>query len=108
MKEILLTLFIGIVAGTIDILPMIKMKLDMYAISSAFIFYFIMPFIIFNVELFGIVWWLKGSIITLALSIPTIIIISKADKKSILPISIMAVVLGAAIGVAGYCLGVMQ
>ena len=107
MKGILLTVLIGCIAGIIDILPMIKMKLDMYAISSAFIFYFIMPFIIFNSELFGIAWWLKGGIITLALSVPTIIIISKADKKSILPISIMAVVLGTVIGISGYCLGFM-
>ena len=108
MKEILLTLLIGVIAGVIDIAPMIKMKLDMYAISSAFIFYFIMPFIIFNTDLFGMAWWLKGGIITLALSVPTLIIISKADKKSIIPISSMAVVLGTCIGVAGYFLGIIK
>lgn len=62
MKTILLTALIGIIAGIIDVLPMVKMNLDRYAIFSAFIFYFIMPFIIFNTELFGIVWWLKGGV----------------------------------------------
>jgi hypothetical protein len=107
MKALLLTLLVGCIAGIIDILPMIKMKLDKYAISSAFIFYFVMPFIIFNLNLLNNLWWLKGGIVTLVLSLPTIIIISKEDKKSVLPISIMALVLGTGIGVAGYFLGVM-
>ena len=34
MKEFLLTLLIGIIAGTIDVLPMIKMKLDRYSGSA--------------------------------------------------------------------------
>jgi hypothetical protein len=107
MKEILLTLLIGCVAGTIDILPMIKMKLDKYALSSAFAFYFVMPFVIFNIAFFENLWWLKGGLITLVLAIPTTILASKADKKAIIPISIMAIVLGTAIGVAGHFLGIM-
>ena len=108
MKEILLTILIGSIAGVIDILPMLKMKLDRYALSSAFTFYFVMPFIIFNLGLLGNLWWLKGGLITLVLSIPTTILASKADKKAILPISIMAVVLGTLIGFAGHYLGIMK
>lgn len=81
---------------------MVKMKLDKYAISSAFIFYFIMPFIIFNTDLFGMVWWLKGGVIALALAIPIIIIVSREDKKSIPPMVVMSIVLGTLIGIAGY------
>jgi len=102
MKEFLLTLLIGIVAGTIDVLPMIKMKLDRYSISSAFMHYLIVPFIIFNIELFGMPWWLKGSVITLLLSIPVIILVTKEDKKSAIPVGAMSIVLGALIGVAGH------
>lgn len=102
MITILLTALIGIIAGVIDILPMIKMKLDKYAIFSAFIFYFIMPFIIFNTELFGMVWWLKGGVITLALAIPVIIIVSREDKKSIPPMVVMSIVLGTLMGIAGH------
>ena len=54
MKGILLTCLIGVIAGAIDVLPMIKMKLDRFSIVSAFVFYFILPFIILNTELFGI------------------------------------------------------
>lgn len=102
MKTILLTALIGVIAGIIDILPMVKMKLDKYSISSAFIFYFIMPFIIFNINLFGMPWWLKGGVIALALAIPVIIIAGKEDKKSIPPMVVMSAVLGTLIGVAGH------
>ena len=107
MREFFLTALVGVIAGTIDILPMLKMKLDKYALSSAFTFYFLMPFIIYNLSLFGNMWWLKGGVITLVLSIPTTILASKADKKAIAPISMMAVVIGTGIGAAGYFLGLM-
>ena len=102
MKEFLLTLLIGILAGIIDVLPMIKMKLDKYSISSAFVHYLIAPFIIFNTELFGMPWWLEGGVITLLLAIPVMILVAKEDKKSVVPMSIMSVVLGMLMGVAGH------
>lgn len=104
MREIFLTLVIGIVAGAIDVFPMIKMKLDKYSVSSAFVHYLIAPFIIFNTELFGIPWWLKGSIITLLLAIPVIILVAKDDKKSALPMVVMSIVLGTLMSVAGHFL----
>lgn len=102
MKEILLTAGIGIVVGIIDILPMIKMKLDTYSITSAFIFYLILPFVIFNIDVFGMVWWLKGGIVGFVLALPTIIIVAKEDKKSVPPMLIMSAVLGTIIGVVGH------
>lgn len=94
MDKILLTACVGIVVGIIDVLPMIKMKLDRYSIVSAFVFYFILPFVIFNIDLYGIAWWLKGGIVALALALPTIILVSKEDKKSVPPMLIMSVILG--------------
>lgn len=101
MKEILLTLLIGIIAGVIDILPMIKKKLDKYAILSAFAHYLIAPFVIFNTEWFGIAWWLKGGVITLLLAVPVIILAAKDDKKSAVPMLVMSALLGTLIGVVG-------
>jgi len=107
MRNVLLTLLIGCIAGIIDILPMIKMKLDKYAISSAYTFYFIIPIIVFNLNVLKNLWWLKGGLITFVLSIPTIIIVSKADKKSIIPITCMAIILGTCIGFTGHFLKIM-
>jgi len=107
METILLTLLIGIIAGAIDVLPMLKMKLDKHASLSAFTFYLIMPFIIFNLNLLENLWWIKGGIISLILSLPIIILVAKEDKMGILPITIMAIVLGTFIGVTGHFLGLM-
>lgn len=104
MKTILLTCLIGIIAGAVDILPMIKMKLDRYSIASAFVFYFILPFVILNIDLFGLVWWLKGGVTGLAMAAPTIIMVAKEDKKSVPPMIIMSAVLGTLIGIAGHFL----
>lgn len=97
VNEILLTALIGVIVGSVDILPMIKMKLDKFSIISAFIFYFTLPFIIFNIDLFGLVWWLKGGLIGFALALPTIIMVAKDDKKSVPPMLIMSAVLGTVI-----------
>ena len=101
-QEILLTALLGIVVGLIDILPMIKMKLDKFSISSAFVFYFVLPFVIINIDLYGIAWWLKGGIIGLALALPTIIMVMKEDKKSAIPMVIMSVILGMVISAVHY------
>ena len=101
MKELFLTLLIGVAAGVLDVLPMIKMGLDNYAKASAFAHYLIAPFIIFHTGLFGMAWWLKGGVLNLALAIPVIILAAKDDKKSVLPMAVASVVLGVAIGIAG-------
>lgn len=107
MKEIFIPLGIGVVAGIIDILPMFKMKLDKYSIASAFVYYLIVPFIIFNTELGNQIWFIKGGIIGFFLALPTIIMVARDDKKSAIPMVIMSFILGSLIGVAGHFLGVM-
>ena len=102
MKEFFVALLIGVVAGVIDVLPMIKMKLDKYSKASAFVHYLIAPFIILNTGLFGMPWWLKGGVLNLLLAVPVIILAAKVDKKSALPMAVTSVVLGTAIGIAGH------
>lgn len=104
MKAFLITGLIGIIAGTVDVLPMIKMKLDKHSILSAFVFYLILPYVIINTSLFGLVWWLKGGVVGLALALPVIILVAKEDRKSVPPMLVMSFVLGTAIGIAGYFL----
>ena len=101
MKVFFLTLATGLVFGIIDILPMIKMKLDMSAILLAFIFYLIVPFIIYNTNLFGMPWWLKGGVITLLLALPVIILVAKEGLGAAVPIIAMSIILGTLIGVVG-------
>lgn len=97
-----LTLLIGIVAGIIDILPMIKMKIDKYACLSAFLYYLILPFVIFGINWFGNLWWLKGGIVAILMAIPVIILVAKEDKKSPIAMAIMSIILGTIIGLVGH------
>lgn len=103
----LLTLLIGIIAGIIDILPMIKMKVDKYSILSAFVYYVIVPFVIFRINWFGNIWWLRGGVVALLMAIPVIILVAKDDKKSPIAMTIMSIVLGSIIGVVGHLLNLM-
>ncbi len=108
MKAFFLTLLTGAIIGTLDVLPMLRMKLDRYAILSAFVFYLIVPFIIYNTDLFGMTWWLKGGVITLALALPVIVLVAKDGMQAAIPIAVMSVVLGTLIGVVGkYALKVL-
>lgn len=93
---------IGVVAGIADILPMVFQKMDKRAILSAFLQYFFVSIIIVNINIPGIVWWLQGSIIALALSLPVIIIVSGKEQKAVPIIATMSVVLGAIIGIVGH------
>ena len=104
MGTLWISMAIGVVAGVVDILPMLAQKLPQRAILSAFLQYFFVSIIIVNINLPGIVWWLQGSLISLALAVPTIIIVSENDQKVIPIISGMSVILGALIGLAGHFL----
>ena len=105
MQILFPSILIGIVAGVIDIIPMIIQKLSRRAIISAFLQYFFVSIVIVNIDLPGIVWWLQGSLIALALALPIIVIVSENDKKVVPIIAGMAVILGAIIGVAGHYWG---
>ncbi len=101
MKEFLLTLLTGALFGLLDILPMLKMKLDRYSILSAFVFYLIVPFILYNTDLFGMPWWLRGGVTTLLLALPVIVLAAKDGPGSALPMLVMSIVLGTLLGLVG-------
>lgn len=98
MKSYLIPLLIGIVAGTIDILPMMIQQLDKYSIRSAFVFHLIMPLIIYHLGI-AIPWWIKGGLVYLVCSIPILLLVSKDDKKSVPIIAVTSTVIGTIVGV---------
>jgi hypothetical protein len=104
MDTLLLSAIIGVVAGTIDIIPMVIQKLDKRATISAFLQYFFVSIIIVNIDLPHIVWWLQGGLISVALALPIVPLVASKDKKAIPIILTMAAVLGTLIGIAGHYL----
>ncbi|WP_455592776.1 hypothetical protein [Bacteroides sp.] len=104
MNTLLLSALIGLVAGTLDVLPMIAKKLPKPACVSAFLQYFFVSIIITNIDLPYLPWWMEGGVISLMMAIPIVVLIAENEKKSIPIILGNAVVLGTLISLAGYYL----
>ncbi len=100
MHEIFIALLIGIVAGIIDIIPMIIQKMNKAANLSAFTHWVVLGLIIPFVS-WDIAPWLKGLIVAELSAVPVLFMVGAEDKKAILPIVAMSALLGAAVGVAG-------
>jgi len=100
MENILIALAIGIVAGIIDVTPMIIQKLDKTANWSAFTHWVVLGLIIPFVQ-WDIQPWLKGMIIGLLTTLPVMIIVGAKDKKSLIPMTLFSAVLGIGVGIVG-------
>lgn len=98
MKNYIIPLLMGIGAGIIDVIPMVKQKLDRYSINSAFAFHLIMPLIIFNLKI-GIPWQIKGGLVYLICSIPILLLVAKDDKKTVPIIAGSSAIIGTFVGV---------
>ena len=99
MNNIFIALLIGIIAGTIDVIPMIIQKLDRYANISAFVHWVFLGLIIPYVS-WDIQPWLKGLIIAELAILPVMIVVAKNDKKALIPMAVMSAVLGVGVGFA--------
>ncbi|MCP3921634.1 MAG: hypothetical protein GY714_03520 [Desulfobacterales bacterium] len=97
MTKLFISLGIGIIAGIIDIIPMVLQKLDRYSIISAFIHWVILGFIISYTQL-PFQGWLKGLIVAEISAIPIVVLVFKDDPKSIYPILFMSAILGCIVG----------
>ena len=100
MNDILIALVIGIIAGIIDVTPMIIQKMEKSANLSAFSHWVVLGLIIPFVS-WDIAPWLKGLIIAELSAIPVLFMVAANDKKAILPITIMSAILGVAVAIAG-------
>jgi len=100
MNDIFVALGIGVIAGIIDIIPMIIQKLEKSATISAFVHWVVLGLIIPYVD-WDMLPWLKGSLIALLTAIPIMTIVYPQDKKAIIPITIFSIILGAGVGFTG-------
>jgi hypothetical protein len=100
MNHFCIAIVIGLVAGLIDVVPMIIQKMDRTSCISAFVHYFVLGMIIPFVNI-DMAPWLKGMMIALATSIPVMIIVYPKEKTAVIPMVIFSLILGAGIGLAG-------
>jgi len=100
MHGIYAALTIGIVAGILDVLPMLLQKMPARANVSAFVHWVALGVVIPYVH-WGMAPWLKGALIALLFAIPILLIVTETDKKAFIPITAMSLLLGAGVGWAG-------
>jgi hypothetical protein len=90
-------LLIGAAAGIIDVVPMIAMGLNWYAITSAFIQWIVLGIVIPHIHI-GLHGWVRGFIVAELCVLPVMIIVSMNGIPGIIPIIISTAVLGSGIG----------
>ncbi len=97
MSKLSISIAAGAVAGTIDVVPMLIQKLDGHATTSAFVHWAMLGFLISYIQI-PVSGWLKGIIIAEISALPIVVLVSKDDPSSIIPIFVMSALLGAAVG----------
>ncbi len=97
MKKQIIGIGFGVVAGILDIIPMIIQRLTWDANISAFTMWVIVGFLISSVEL-KINSAFKGVVIAFMVLFPSAILIGWKEPNSLVPIGIMTTVLGALLG----------
>ena len=99
MSRLLISVLIGVIAGVVDVLPMLAQKLSKHACLSAFVHWIVLGVLISYVQL-PMPAWTNGVVIAVLACLPVAILVSEKDPKSLGPILFMSVVLGAAVGFA--------
>ena len=96
-KKIIVGILFGIIAGIIDVIPMIIMSISIDACLSAFFMWIIAGFLIAtsNLEFNPI---LKGIFISCLAFIPVGIILAFAEPLTLIQIGIMLIILGSLLG----------
>jgi len=97
MKKIRIGLLLGMVAGIIDVIPMIIQNLTWDANLSAFTMWIVVGFLIATVDL-NINSILKGILIAFLVLLPSAIFIAWREPVSLIPIVIMTTILGGLLG----------
>ena len=97
MNPILTGILLGIVAGIIDVIPMIIKKLTWDANISAFTMWIVVGFFISAIYI-NIQPIVEGILIALLTLMPCAILIGWKEPKSLIPILVMTILLGGLLG----------
>lgn len=97
--KLILAIILGVITAVIDVVPMLRQKLDKYSIVSAFVFYLVAsPLLYFSA--IPLPFYLRGGVFYLLLSLPIVIVTAKDDKFAPFIIAGTAIVLGTLVGIA--------
>jgi len=99
MKKIVIGISFGAIAGILDIIPMVIQKLTWDANISAFCMWLISGFLISTMNL-KIPYILKGILVPFLVLIPSAILIGWKEPMTLIPITVMTLILGTLLGFA--------
>ena len=104
MKKIKIGILLGIIAGIIDVIPMIIQKLTWDANISAFSMWIVIGFLlsIIDLKMNAII---KGILISFLVLLPSAILIGWKQPFALIPIALMTSILG---GLLGYSIHSFQ
>lgn len=97
MKKIKIGILLGLVAGIIDVIPMIIQELTWDANISAFSMWIVVGFLIATIDL-KINSIIKGILISFLVLLPSAILIGWNEPFTLIPIAIMTAILGGLLG----------
>ena len=104
MREYLTIILIGLVAAFIGIIPLLRKKADKYSVLSAFLLFFVMPYVVFHFNLSWAQWWWKGMVISGVLALPLVIAFGRGNSRCAFPLLLAAIVVGAFLSFLGHYL----
>mgnify|MGYP001571239609 CR=1 FL=1 len=97
MEKIRLGILLGICAGIIDVIPMLAQNLTLDANLSAFSLWAVSGFLIATSEI-RIKGALKGIVVSFLVLLPSAILIGWKEPLALVPIGVMALILGSLLG----------
>ena len=97
LKKIKIGILFGIIAGIIDVIPMIMQKLTWDANISAFTMWIVVGFLIATIDL-DIHSIVKGILLAFLVLLPSAILIGWSEPFTLIPIAIMTTILGGLLG----------
>lgn len=97
MTNIFLCIVIGIIIGTIDIVPMIIKKLDIMFILSAFSLWIVVTILSGNLNIIGN-QILNGLVFSILVFIPLSFLIYRVDSGAFIQVLITTVIFGLLVG----------
>lgn len=98
MNKTIIGILFGILAGIIDVIPMMIQGLSWDANISAFSMWVVVGFFISTIQL-SVNSIVKGIVIAFLVLLPAAILIGTKEPISLLPISIMTLILGGSLGI---------
>ena len=99
MKKPFIGILIGALAGVIDVIPMVLQKLSWDANLSAFTMWVVVGWLVSVVDL-KLNAVLKGLLTAFLVLLPSAILIGAQEPVSLVPIGVMTLILGSAVGYA--------